>query len=327
MPLGDLSRVMASARRALVLALFTLSAIPAVASAGTYDVYSCTLPNGRPAPLEGWRSEKTLEPRTLVSNTCAVPAPGSLVGALGAELAGRTGGDGYAGWYFTAPRSTTISNFTLFRTVHMVTGAFWSTLSTISYGIRGSVDPQHFAEFCTPWASCWDRGSGSHDPFAVANRVSVSGLEVPQLTAELSCHLDDGAASCDPGSDHGWFEIYSVRFGLSDPYEPEFVSPPVGPLLATEAPHVGEESLRFSATDRGGGIEKVGVAIDGVLRLVRPAIDPVASHCRRPFVALVPCPLSANATIAFDTASSPTARTRCKPRSSMPPATRLARIP
>ena len=47
------------------------------------------------------------------------------------------------------------------------------------------------------------------------------------------------------------------------------------------------------------------MAIDGVLRFVRPAIDPAASGCRRPFVALVPCPLSASTTIAFDTATLP----------------------
>ena len=47
------------------------------------------------------------------------------------------------------------------------------------------------------------------------------------------------------------------------------------------------------------------MAVDGVLRLARPAIDPAASRCRRPFVALVPCPLSADATIAFDTATLP----------------------
>ena len=47
------------------------------------------------------------------------------------------------------------------------------------------------------------------------------------------------------------------------------------------------------------------MAIDGVLRHVRPAIDPAASRCRRPFVALVPCPLSADTTIAFDTTTLP----------------------
>ena len=293
---------MTSARRALVLALFTLGAVPAAASAGTYDVYSCTLPNGSPAPMEGWRSDKSSEPRTLISNTCAAPAPGAFGGALG----DRTVSYGRAGWFFTAPRSTTISNFTLFRTVHMVTGSYWSTVFAISYGVRGAgVDAQHFAEFCTPWASCWDRGSGSRDPFAVANRVSASGLEVPQVIAEINCKIDAPATSCDPGSDHGWFEIYSARFGLSDPYEPAFVSPPVGPLLATDAPLEGEQSLRFSTTDRGSGIEKVGVAVDGALRLARPAIDPAASRCRRPFVALVPCPLSVNTTIAFDTAALP----------------------
>ena len=50
-----------------------------------------------------------------------------------------------------------------------------------------------------------------------------------------------------------------------------------------------EDALASGRRDRGGGIEKVGVVVDGQLRLTRPA-DPNAARCRRPFTALKPCP-------------------------------------
>ncbi len=41
--------------RLLAFAVFaTLLLWPAHASAGTYDVYSCRLPDGTPAPTDGW---------------------------------------------------------------------------------------------------------------------------------------------------------------------------------------------------------------------------------------------------------------------------------
>jgi len=71
--------------------------------------------------------------------------------------------------------------------------------------------------------------------------------------------------------------------------------------LATAGPLVGEKTLSVSATDRGGGLEKVGVVVDGQSRLTRPA-NPNATRCRRPFSALNPCPPAIDNTLVFDTA-------------------------
>ena len=318
---------MVFARRALILTLLVLGAVPAASFSETYDVYTCTLPNGRPAPTEGWRYERSSEPRTLVSNTCADPAAGASVGAFGAELGDRTVDHGYAGWFFTAPKSTTISNVTLFRTVHMVTGPFWSTLSTISYGLRGSVDQQHFAEFCTPWASCWDRGSGGRDPFAVANKVSASGLEARQLNAELSCHREEEAPSCDPGPTmHGWrstpfVSASPIHTSLSSARRPSVLSlPPMPRLRARRA------SGSPPPTEAAGSRRSVwpSMALCGsYARRSTPRPHAVADRLQQLFRARsTPAPRSRSTR-----RHSQTARTPCKPRSSTPPATRRGRIP
>ena len=51
-----------------------------------------------------------------------------------------------------------------------------------------------------------------------------------------------------------------------------------------------------------------------------------ASLCRRPYSVTVPVPVAAATHLAFDTASSPTARTPSRPRSPTPPATRRGPI-
>jgi hypothetical protein len=301
----DLSRVMNLARRAIVLALLALGAMAAPSWAGTYDVYSCTLPNGLPAPTDGWSAYTSYGLAVRAQNFCSSRRPYVGAGELYAELYGETGGGGYAGWIFTAPRSTTIGNFTLFRAAHTVNGDDWFHDYMLLYVLRQSVTPETTAEFCTRYGSCDGRGVQGGRPFDPANRISASGIEVQRLYALMSCDLLHSAPKCTPSSDHGHFSIYSARIGLTDPYRPELSRRPSGPLLDSSGPLEGEKSISFSATDRGGGIEKVGLTIDGALRLVRPAIDPAASRCHRPFIALVPCPLGANTTIAFDTATLP----------------------
>ena len=133
-----------------------------------------------------WRAggpTESPEPKTLVSNTCAAPTPGAHVGALRADLGDQTGRAGRRRMVLhRAAGSTSISNFTLFRTLHMVTGSYWST--PLRHLPRASGVPVSTSALPRvlhhSWASCWDRGAGSRTPWAGANRVSASGLEFPR---------------------------------------------------------------------------------------------------------------------------------------------------
>jgi hypothetical protein len=102
----------------------------------------------------------------------------------------------------------------------------------------------------------------------------------------------------------GRFDLYAARFGLADPHAPVLTGKPSGSLVAGAAPLEGEKTLAFAATDRGAGIETVAVAVDGRQRVTRLA-DPHATRCRRPFVALKPCPSTSDTTLTFDTAQLP----------------------
>ena len=86
------------------------------ASAGTYDVYGCRLPDGSPAATDGWSSTATQD-GTYAWNDCA--RRGGLTAGLdpAVQVANRT----YAAWSFDAPSDTTISAYSIQRTVRTAT--------------------------------------------------------------------------------------------------------------------------------------------------------------------------------------------------------------
>ena len=157
------------------------------AHAGTYDVYSCTLPDGKPAPINGWHAELDSAPGIGVSNSCLARPSAAPTGALRGDIARPSDRGASAAWIFTPPKYTTIGNFTLYRTMHTPGRGGWFHDFSVSDGLRGPIDEDHYAEFCSLLISCGGRGVGRQRPFDPANRLSLADLQVPQLVAQLAC--------------------------------------------------------------------------------------------------------------------------------------------
>src|SRR3954454_22584112 len=102
--------------RCLVLAVLAPLCVCAPARAGTYDVYSCRLPDGSPAPAGGWVPFAT-EPTSFGLSATASDSCGAG-GGLIASLPSYVPVGVEAGWNFTPPPSTTIEGFEITRTVH-----------------------------------------------------------------------------------------------------------------------------------------------------------------------------------------------------------------
>ena len=90
-----------------VLAGFAVSAAPA--SAGTYDVWSCAGPTGKPLPANGWVPQSY---GGTIASTCGREL-GRLSGALSPD---QVSVGSFARWIFEAPPDTTIANVELQRT-------------------------------------------------------------------------------------------------------------------------------------------------------------------------------------------------------------------
>jgi hypothetical protein len=260
----------------------------APAHAGTYDVWGCRLPDGSPAPINGWAP---IEPLAFTTtNSCASPRGGLKVAVdqnSGTGLAGATG------WFFGAPDNVRIENFTLFRHV-LMSGADPRTYE-LFYDT-----PDRRVEVCNLVPGCGALGTDA-SPFALLNRAEGQQLSLARLGVSMTCHLTAGCSPSDPAS---YAVVFSSRIGLSDVDRPTFLRGPIGPLVETDRPVTAEQDARYAAEDIGGGLARVAVLVDGVVRKEQPAA-PADASCREPYVQLVPCPLASDGSISFDTATLP----------------------
>ena len=280
------------ARRGWRLAALVASAaalLPASAEAGIYDVHTCRLPSGAPAPVEGWTSSTSGAWVGAVQN-CGVG------GALEARLDSNqphNNGD-HAAWTWTAPANVTIVGFNGGRAV--VAGP------DQAYGSPGYslyTSPGGPVESCLRFQGCNSLGDmGS--PGAGAN--GVAGLaSANSVTAIVQCA---GGGTCVAGDTR--LRIYRMLFNLADNHDP--IPAGASGQLAQPGTHSGTESVSFSATDQGSGLYRALVLVDGhqvynqILDSNGGACqDAVAGGSPYEFKSPVPCKLSKSAQIAFDT--------------------------
>src|SRR3954454_13302309 len=90
--------------RLLLIATVVSLVVVAPARAGTYDVYSCRLPDGSPATTNGWARFATPAPEVVLTTSDGCAAGGGLMASL--RSFAPVGTD--AGWRFTPPPATTI---------------------------------------------------------------------------------------------------------------------------------------------------------------------------------------------------------------------------
>jgi hypothetical protein len=258
------------------------------ARAGTYDVWGCRLADGKPAAIDGW---KALGPGNW--ETCASGGPIET-------WLDNTADVGYwaeFGWRFLTPVDTTIDNFTVQRAVAVSGDRQYHLYRDFT---RGTTWPpaRTDAEKCITW---WDSCRRLGD---LTGGVSFSASDLAGtigLSFLLDCQPREGQVCPRAGfPDNGVIRIWSARIGLADTISPKIAGAPSGSLIDSAARASGIQVVKFAATDRGGGLQTMGVLVDGEPRAVQP-IDPGNASCRPPYVAVVPCSLSSQPTLAVDT--------------------------
>jgi hypothetical protein len=295
---------MALARRALLVTLVLLSLAPARSAAATYDVWACTLPNGQPAPTRGWTTDFGGGNATAV-DWCS--SSDKAFAALRAEIFAATGAGAHAGWAFRAPPESLIAGYTLWRWARTSQSGDAYLDYYLNEDLPRTTSSPFLIEWCGAYLHCAGLGSGSGSHFQAANRVERSGLQVRSIFASLMCDVGTPGHRCEGSFDGARVWIYSARVGLTDFDLPRFTTPPSGSLLSPAAPLEGTKTISLDASDRGGGVERVGIVVDGRTALSQPP-DPHAASCRRPFTTPRPCPSATSNTVVFDTATIPNGR-------------------
>ena len=286
--------VRAAIALASIIAALCINAAPA--GAGTYDVWSCRLPDGSVAPLDGWQYEGT----GTGANQCpqfgfSAAFPTSPVAATAT-----------AGWTFEAPQNLSIYAYELYRSARAGVGSDGAHRAYALYHDAPLFEPLvHLWEFCIPSNNCYEQGRPfPGDPMAVDNRVARSDLNLKNLILRMECKKWTGEAlDCGPAEPGGALGIARARISLSDAIPPS-LDPPSGSIVTEGAEVEGIQAVQVSAHDEGGGILRFSVLVDGSSAM-EETLEDVAPSCRSPFVKVVPCARSTTRTIAFDTTTIP----------------------
>jgi len=270
-------------RALLVSAALVQTCSTGTAVAANYDVHACRLPNGSAAPANGWTPTSVGGPEAVQLS----------IGCPGGAMTGRTGAGTHEdqqllGFSFAAPPGTTISGYDRVADgdLTMVSGVPWSW----TFGETGTVaGHDEVVDFYTTCDNCGAfSGSADIPPGAFGYRIS-------RLVTGLQC-IGRGAR-CESNGAH--FAVRRISLHLEDLKPPQILAAS-GSLSDTTKPLRGEATLALRLRDVGGGLYKTRVEADGQ-RVSEPLIEDPRGTCRPPFVAPVPCPLTASVDLPIDT--------------------------
>jgi hypothetical protein len=261
--------------------VFAVLAFATGASAAEYTVTACS---GQAAGTAGWTLFAT-SPQSAVSENCAVSG-----GTMTAILRGsQSPAAGNAGWQVSAPANTAIAGATLYRKV----GVAGTGYGYVARGQAVAAGVNDAFESCSGPSGC-KQAIGRASFAWRAKRADITRLQ-----AYVQCV---GACQKLSVSEAAALRISRVDLALSDTTAPTIASGPSSAMFAAGGPVSGVQSIATTFKDAGGGVASTGIQIDG--RTVTEV--PVSSStCRKPYLRLVPCPLTVSATLQFNPASVP----------------------
>lgn len=251
---------------AALLALAALGAFASTATAREYVVYSCKLPDGRPAPTDGWSAHGSA-PYVWWSNSCA--SGGSI--AAGLHGTSQPANTSNVGWGFDSGAAP-IHSYKIQRAGRV--SGWTSGVSMVLYSADAKNIPGngYVVDYCAVFAGCNGTSGNlvrsvpqindnSHGWFFTLGCGGYEGY---------SCPLASGA------SDFGQLQINSAEFTLEDDDLPS-ASGVSGSLTSAGA---SSGSIGFEAADATSGVQRGSIEVDGN-EIVSAAAAPEDTRCNR----------------------------------------------
>jgi hypothetical protein len=259
---------------------------PGSARAGTYTVSGCRI---------GWTPEARIANFTANStyDLCDTPnGPPGLYASFGAAPPRVYPGD-YVGWRFDAPADTSIAGLTL----------RWFGQGDYAGGDWGAARVDLDTSTAVMAKTHIDMFSSTE---------SVTSSDAQWVRAYVGCIAPSGW-TCRSRYDSGSgainilaVAIYWSSITLNDRFAPQPDS--VAGSATTDAVWTGTAHLSFNASDRGGGIYRVLVDVDGQVVKSMPAVADGRCVDRtgdRDFAYEVPCPGRASGNVGIDASDLP----------------------
>ena len=285
-----------------------------VAWAGAYHVFSCRMPDGLVAPVDGWSGSVSLsEVVDHSEDSCATG--GGLVAALRSGRTHKANTD-LATWSFEAPAGEALQAATLWRAGDTAGGGnsndsylFWLT------GIANSGESTVLFDTCDAFSGCHEEGD-FQDPLATNNRIEVpaKALNSPYLSLNASCGSVMAGSECasSAGDVNGYatsVELFAADLTLEQESAPTVQE--VSGALAEASTVSGTSDVAFTATDPGSGVYEALFQVDGATVSAR-VLDENGGRCHDvgqttdglpAFLYMQPCKPSLSADVPFDTTS------------------------
>jgi hypothetical protein len=298
-----------------IVVLAVAASAPAVvapldAVAGSYHVYSCALPNGRPAPTEGW-SGSISGPFMNPIDSCA--EGGSLQAVIDGSPAQPV--NAIVTWEFSTPAFATIKAAKLWRADSADSLAEGSNQS-----LAWMAAPNNSYDSADVFDQCLTQGCGSEgEPssrFAAANLVTIPSSYLDgasHIYMNASCGGAQGGSCPAVGSTY----MASAQLLAAD-ITLEANSPPsasaVGGSLLTNQILNGPQNLLVTASDPGPGVYQAIFEIDGKA-VASSVLNSNGGRCENvggtsdgtaAFLYLQPCPSQVNSVdVPFDPSVAP----------------------
>lgn len=298
----------------LVLLFCAPALRPAPARAGTYDVYSCTQPNGAAAPIDGWTPTANSEDVEMVDE-CG--EGGTMWAAVLGDRATPPGAE--AVWSFVPSPGTTIREATLYRVFNNSDNQDVDNAFTF----ERLVAPYRFS---TPFERCGE-STAYHYECALAGQYPLRSspeteVKVPSKDLEpgpngpaAGIYMSVGCMGvqesveehCNGGSPGpiAYAGLAGATITLEDDSPPRVSA--IGGTLTTGTELEGEQNLAITGTDTGSGIYQAILEVDGQ-PVQTTTVDNNDGHCenvgqttdgRPAFLYTVPCALEVNDQYVF----------------------------
>ncbi len=262
-----MSRFSLSIASLAALAVFVAATAPAV-HAGEYRVYSCKMPNGMPAPTDGWLPGKGGSAQSDPVNHCATG------GALVAELnrsAAQPANSGIVTWGWNAPAGTSIVSYRVWRSGALTDiGDAGASPFLFSTRPRNEYTGAYVVDNCAAYAACAGFGGAtpalSHQNLVAEDVRSLGPVNAWYINA--ACGGITGQYCMPRASVMASVAVHAAEFTLRDPDAPTTAS--VTGRLTSAGPHAGTEIISFGATDAVSGVYRSFLEVDG--KVVRTAV-------------------------------------------------------
>lgn len=277
---------------------------PPVALAGTFTVHTCQTPTGTFTGTAGWTSDASVPLAGYdggSSTPCTSPGSSASLQFGASRLLVRAGS--WLTWDFAAPPNITIHSYSIDRAFNLG----WPVVANLanrSYvqQIWHDTDiDEGLLDFKKPLQA------GQTLLQTLPAEVAGDGDSWRSLHVGLSCWSLGGNLDCGPFP--AQVLISRAAIGLTDEQAPDGFA--TGGTLVGPDPVRGTAGLAVHTYDNGGGVYRVALAVDGN-EVLRQVIDDNGGACADvepsnddpyEFATPLPCPLDADGTVQFDTAT------------------------